>query len=182
MCGIAGIINIEGVQPSDLNTMSKSIRHRGPDDEGFALFNPNSNCILLKGDDTIAEFNELNPISLQQKDSNNTIGFVHRRLSILDLSAAGHQPMQYMQNKYSIIFNGEIYNYQEIKSTLKQKGYQFYSDTDTEVILAAYKEYGASCVNHFMGMWAFAIYDRDKQFVFISRDRFGIKPLYYYHE
>ena len=73
MCGIAGIINKEGIQPSDLNTMSKTIRHRGPDDEGFALINPNSNSISLKGDDTIAEFNELNHISLQQKDSNNTI-------------------------------------------------------------------------------------------------------------
>jgi len=182
MCGIAGIINKEGVLPSDLNTMSKSIRHRGPDDEGFALINPNLNSISLKGDDTIAEFNELNHISLQQKDSNYTIGFVHRRLSILDLSAAGHQPMQYMQNKYNIVFNGEIYNYQEIKSSLKQKGYQFNSDTDTEVILAAYNEYGSSCVNHFMGMWAFAIYDKDNQSVFISRDRFGIKPLYYYHD
>jgi asparagine synthase (glutamine-hydrolysing) len=104
----------------------------------------------------------------------------HTRLSILDLSPKGHQPM-YFQN-LAIIFNGEIYNFQEIRKELESFGYGFTSGTDTEVILAAYHRWGDKCVEKFNGMWAFCIYDRDKQTLFISRDRFGIKPVYYYFD
>lgn len=102
----------------------------------------------------------------------------HRRLSILDLSSDGHQPMMYM-DKYVITYNGEIYNYVEIKNDLLQEGYQFNSKTDTEVILAAYDKWGFECVNRFNGMWSFSIHDKEKNILFCSRDRFGVKPFYY---
>ncbi len=104
----------------------------------------------------------------------------HTRLSILDLSPKGHQPM-YFQN-LAIIFNGEIYNFQEIRKELESLGYGFTSGTDTEVILASYHRWGEKCVEKFNGMWAFCIYDMNKQTLFISRDRFGIKPVYYYFD
>lgn len=104
--------------------------------------------------------------------------FGHRRLSILDLSSDGHQPMSYM-DRYVITYNGEIYNYVEIKTELLQEGYQFISRTDTEVILAAYDKWGFECVNRFNGMWSFSIHDIKKNILFCSRDRFGVKPFYY---
>ena len=104
--------------------------------------------------------------------------FGHRRLAIVDISADGHQPMVY-QDKYVLIYNGEIYNFEEIKAELIQQGYTFISKTDTEVVLAAYDAWGMSCVEHFNGMWAFALYDRQQQKIFCSRDRFGVKPFYY---
>lgn len=104
--------------------------------------------------------------------------FGHRRLSILDLSSDGHQPMHYL-DKYTITYNGEVYNYLEIREELEKDGYSFHSNTDTEVILASYDKWGEDCVNKFNGMWAFAIYDKEKEIIFCSRDRFGIKPFYY---
>ncbi len=104
--------------------------------------------------------------------------FGHRRLSILDLGSDGHQPMHYL-DRYTITYNGEVYNYLEIKEELLTYGYKFSSHTDTEVILASYDKWGEECVNRFNGMWAFAIYDRERNSIFCSRDRFGIKPFYY---
>ena len=109
-------------------------------------------------------------------DKNIGLGFV--RLSILDLSKNGRQPM-FLNDRYIIIYNGEIYNYIELRKDLISKGYSFNSNTDTEVILAAYDHWGKDCINRFNGMWAFSIYDRFNNSFFISRDRFGIKPLYY---
>lgn len=102
----------------------------------------------------------------------------HRRLSILDLSADGHQPMHYLE-RYVITFNGEIYNYVELREQLSGEGYRFASKTDTEVILAAYDKWGQDCVERFNGMWAFCLYDKQQQLLFCSRDRFGVKPFYY---
>lgn len=104
--------------------------------------------------------------------------FGHRRLSILDLSSDGHQPMHYL-DKYTITYNGEVYNYLEIKEELIKYGYSFHSKTDTEVILASYDKWGEDCVHRFNGMWAFCIYDKEKEILFCSRDRFGVKPFYY---
>ena len=104
--------------------------------------------------------------------------FGHRRLSILDLSSDGHQPMHY-KDRYTIVYNGEVYNYIELKKELAKDGYTFNSETDTEVILASYDKWGEECVNKFNGMWSFAIYDKIKNIIFCSRDRFGIKPFYY---
>jgi asparagine synthase (glutamine-hydrolysing) len=103
----------------------------------------------------------------------------NRRLSIIDLSAAGHQPMEYADGRYVITYNGEIYNYLELRSELERLGFHFRSNTDTEVILAAYAAWGRACLTRFNGMWAFAIYDRDEGLIFAARDRFGIKPFYY---
>ncbi len=108
------------------------------------------------------------------------ISLGHRRLSIIDLSPAGRQPKANEDESIWIIFNGEIYNFQEIRKMLEEKGHRFSSNTDTEVIVHAYEEWGTGCVERFNGMWAFAIYDKTKNLLFLSRDRFGVKPLYYY--
>ena len=108
------------------------------------------------------------------------IGLAHRRLSIIDLSRTGHQPMCNEDESIWIVFNGEIYNFQEIKAELEKKGHRFNSNTDTEVIIHAYEEYGEECLKLFNGMFAFAIWDSNKKRFFLARDRLGIKPLYYY--
>ncbi len=150
MCGIAGIIssNTSLVTKDELIRMTDALEHRGPDGEGHWI-NPKGNT-----------------------------GFGHRRLAIIDLSAAGAQPMHYL-NRYTIVYNGEIYNYQEIKEDLKKKGYRFQSRSDTEVILAAYDCWKENCLQQFEGMFAFAIMDKKEQLVFAARDRFGEKPFYY---
>ncbi len=126
-----------------------TLSHRGPDGRGV-WFNSNKNCVLA-----------------------------HRRLSIIDLSSNAQQPMSYANKRYYITYNGEIYNYLEIKAELKNKGYEFNSTSDTEVILASYMEWGEDCVHKFNGMWSFAIFDQEENSLFLSRDRFGVKPLYY---
>ena len=178
MCGIFGIISDKKIYKEKLIEVSEVISHRGPDDEGFLLFNNKNNehqCAL--GNDSIKElkFPKIESIS---RDFNSA--FLHRRLSIIDLSSSGHQPMSYGDKNLWITLNGEIYNYIELKEELLKKGYKFKSSSDTEVVLAAYQEWGEECVSRFNGMWAFAIWDRKKNIVFLSRDRFGIKPLYYY--
>jgi asparagine synthase (glutamine-hydrolysing) len=109
----------------------------------------------------------------------NNIAFGHRRLAIIDLSQNGHQPMRYADGKYVITYNGEVYNYLEIRTELEALGYVFQSHSDTEIILAAYQQWGEACVSRFNGMWAFAIHDVDRNIIFCSRDRFGVKPFYY---
>lgn len=111
---------------------------------------------------------------------NGKIALGHRRLAILDLSPDGNQPMQYDDSRYLITYNGEVYNYLELRKELENKGHCFITQTDTEVILAAYAEWGEQCVERFNGMWAFAIYDSMENTVFCSRDRFGVKPFYYW--
>lgn len=110
----------------------------------------------------------------------NKVALGHRRLSILDLSSAGHQPMSDPQERYWITYNGEIYNYREIKNELLKLGYTFRTQTDTEVILVAYEAWGVDCLSRFNGMFAFVLYDAMTEKVFVVRDRFGVKPLYYY--
>jgi asparagine synthase (glutamine-hydrolysing) len=148
MCGITGIINKNNL-PCDerlLHKVNDSIRHRGPDGDGFFVY--------------------------------KNLGFGHRRLSIIDLTDSGKQPME-LNDRYYITYNGEVYNYIEIREELIRAGVMFKSATDTEVILKAYEFWGENCLQHFNGMWAFAIFDKQKETVFISRDRFGVKPLYY---
>ena len=110
-------------------------------------------------------------------ENNFGLGFV--RLSIIDLSSAGHQPMHSQDERYVIIFNGEVYNYIELREDLRKFGHSFKTGTDTEVVLAAYRQWGEECMNHFNGMWALVIFDRENKKVFAARDRFGIKPFYY---
>ncbi len=109
-----------------------------------------------------------------------SVSLGHRRLSIIDTSQKGHQPMSF--EHLVIVYNGEIYNFKQLREELKSKGYNFNSDTDTEVLLYSYHQWGPACVEKFNGMWAFCIYDKQKNTFFLSRDRFGIKPLYYYFD
>jgi asparagine synthase (glutamine-hydrolysing) len=178
MCGIAGIVSESIIDPGQLISMSYSIRHRGPDDEGFLLFGTRERSVLqCRGKDTIQNLRDLKSIdSVSEREIN--IGFVHRRLSIIDLSETGHQPMCDASGKFWITYNGEIYNYPELRNELKS-GYKFVTHSDTEVILAAYSKWGVSCVERFIGMWAFAILDLTRNSILLSRDRFGIKPLYF---
>ena len=111
----------------------------------------------------------------------NNIGLGFVRLSIIDLSSAGHQPMVSKDERYVVVFNGEIFNYIELREDLKKEGIVFNTETDTEVLINAYIQWGEDCLDHFNGMWAFVIYDRLKKSIFASRDRFGIKPYYYLH-
>ena len=151
MCGIAGIIsnNKNSVSFHTIKTMTDSITHRGPDGDGHWI------------------------------DENNNVVLGHRRLSIIDLSSAGSQPMHY-SDRYTITFNGEIYNYLEIKDYLLQKGYKFKSESDTEVLMAFYDLKREKCLDDLDGMFAFAIWDKKEKTLFCARDRFGEKPFYYY--
>lgn len=151
MCGITGKIYFGNntVTERDILAMNKKIQHRGPDDGGVY-------------------------ISPDQK-----VGLGHRRLSIIDLSPLGHQPMNYL-DRYWIVFNGEIYNFQEKKELLLKEGYVFKSRTDTEVIMALYDKFGKKCLEHLRGMFSFAIYDEKEKTIFCARDRVGKKPFKYY--
>jgi asparagine synthase (glutamine-hydrolysing) len=154
MCGIAGYWknNNSEISKTRLVAMTDVIAHRGPDGQGHWY------------------------------SKNDTVGLGHRRLSIIDLTENGAQPMAWLE-KYVITFNGEIYNYIEIKAYLRSKGYSFKSDSDTEVILMAYDFWGVGCLQHFDGMFSFAIYNFEKNELFCARDRFGEKPFYYaFHE
>lgn len=179
MCGICGILNYKNTVNTDLLLlMTRVLRHRGPDDEGFILADTEKN--LLKAfchDETIDSIKSRYP--RLENDFNANLGFGFRRLSILDLSENGHQPMQLEEAGLWIVYNGEIYNYIEIRDELRAKGHEFKSNSDTEVILKSYYEWGENCVHKFNGMWAFVIWDSKIKKLFCSRDRFGIKPFYY---
>ncbi|MEN3015346.1 MAG: asparagine synthase (glutamine-hydrolyzing) [bacterium] len=173
MCGICGIYSVKPVDSEHIVQMCYLLSHRGPDDEGYILFDF-AKVIPLAGRDS-----KIQAERVYQKQAN--LFFGHRRLSIIDLSICGHQPMSDVDQKIWIVFNGEIYNYLELKSKLQSKGYIFKSNTDTEVIVNSYKEWGCDCVNFLDGMWAFVILDIDKKILFGSRDRTGVKPLYFFH-
>src|SRR4051812_4895854 len=151
MCGIAGFIDFtKNTSEAVLQKMTNAMTHRGPDDAGYEVY----------------------------ESGKATIGFGQRRLSILDLSPLGHQPMHYKD--LIVDFNGEIYNFKEIRKELEDKGYSFISWSDTEVILKGYECWGLDVVNKFIGMFAIALYDKQKEQVIFIRDRAGVKPLYYY--
>lgn len=181
MCGILSIINTKKYAGSEnLIKACSIIKHRGPDDEGFLTWSAGNEPAVWGGADTAPstttywKYNQLMPHQPFK------VGFGHRRLSILDLSPAGHQPMLYEEAALAISFNGEVYNYLEIKAELTQLGHQFRTTTDTEVILHAWKQWGVSCLDRFNGMFAFIILDYKKQILYAVRDRFGVKPLYYF--
>lgn len=186
MCGISAIISRSGLQIHVLERLNSTIKHRGPDDEGYFFQNLQTNNFHVYGGRDTPEVIlntpfDYTPKSLLETAANDAfhVGLGHRRLSIIDTSPAGHNPLSYDNNRYWITFNGEIYNYQELKQELKGMGYLFSTQTDTEVLVAAYKAWGEACLHRFVGMWAFVIYDRHTQEVFAARDRYGIKPLYY---
>jgi len=161
--------------------MTRVLRHRGPDDEGFILSNTRNNITKsFHHDETIYSIKNKTP--KLENNINADLGFGFRRLSILDLSENGHQPMQFDEAGLWIVFNGEIYNYLELRNDLIKYGYKFNSNSDTEVILKSYHKWGEKCVHKFNGMWAFVIWDTKNKKLFCSRDRFGIKPFYYNYE
>jgi len=149
MCGITGIINLNGapISPVILRKMTDEIEHRGPDGEGHWI--------------------------------EGNVGLGHRRLSIIDLSPAGHQPMISADHRYVLSYNGETYNYRELRADLEAEGYWFRSKTDSEVVLNALAEWGTDALLKFNGMFALALWDRKKETLLLARDRYGIKPLYY---
>ena len=168
MCGIAGILKLDrsGIDAQIFKNFSDSLYTRGPDDFGFLGLSGTSTVKVSRNPDEL-----LNP----------WLGLVHRRLAILDLSEAGWQPMATPDGRYAIVFNGEIYNYLELQVELKALGYLFHSHSDTEVLLAAYAHWGIEALNRLVGMFAFVILDTQKRSIFLARDFFGIKPLYYTH-
>lgn len=153
MCGICGYVSKKNITTEQLKEMNDTMYHRGPNDSGEEIY----------------------PAS-----DGYRIGFAQRRLSILDLSMLGHQPMHSDNKRISVVYNGEIYNFQELKKELAD--YPFLSNCDTEVIIAAYLKWGISCIERFNGMFAIALYDRETQEVYLIRDRIGKKPLYYWYE
>ena len=183
MCGIAALFSHKPARLSDpTQKMVGAVRHRGPDGEGFALFSARDlTATCLGGQDTPAAAYTTGLSYAPTRDVapvDAIIALGHRRLSIIDLSPAGHQPMCTADGRFWIVYNGEIYNYLELRTELELLGHAFVSRTDTEVILAAYREWGEQCLGRFNGMFAFVILDRINRVVFAARDRFGVKPLY----
>ena len=186
MCGIAGIISkTKTVSIKDtIFAMSQAIKHRGPDGEGFAFFSQTKSLSVYSNETPQVNKESktflFNPTtSIQNLDSNYDLAFAHRRLSIIDLSESGHQPMCDTKGDYWITFNGEVFNYIELREELKNKGHFFVTQTDTEVVMEAYKEWGFECLQKFNGMFAFALFDKKNNQLFCARDRVGVKPFYY---
>jgi asparagine synthase (glutamine-hydrolysing) len=186
MCGISISISPSNkINIAEFEKQNSIINHRGPDDEGYVFFDKNNNFMAVGGNDTPQEVYESTLLyspkgKINEMSGDYSLALGHRRLSIIDVSPYGHMPMSNSESKLWITFNGEIYNYLEIREELMELGHIFNTQTDTEVILAAYKEWGIECQNKFNGMWAFAIFNTDTNKLFVSRDRFGIKPLYYW--
>jgi len=193
MCGIAGIVSLDGspISPLAVKAMCDVTAHRGPDDAGYAFFRTGGRNLGDGGswaefvDPEFRHINEHLPVFggryFHDVVSRNSfsVGIGHRRLSILDLSHYGHQPMANSDRRYWIAYNGEVYNFRELRRQLESVGYQFRSRTDTEVILNLWHRYGDASIEMLDGMFAFAIYDRVENRLWLCRDRFGIKPLYY---
>jgi asparagine synthase (glutamine-hydrolysing) len=176
MCGICGIFNLNAdpFAVKSIHSMNDAQIHRGPDDEGYLFVNTSEQQIrsIMHASELKASYNAIKP----------NLVLAHRRLSVLDLSEKGHQPMSNDNGTLWITYNGEVYNYIEIRKELVSLGYQFRSNTDTEVILKAYEAWDIGCLDRFNGMWAFAIWDERKKRLFCARDRFGIKPFHYFRD
>lgn len=189
MCGIFGLYSGTSPLPPRIAEQSLTrIRHRGPDDEGYFFYNTGDKTFqIAAGTDTpepvlTSNFPYSPHQSIEQLSFSANLVLGNRRLSILDLSPAGHQPMCSPEKSLWITYNGEIYNYIELRDALLKKGYRFQTETDTEVLLFAYQEWGEDFVNRLNGMWAFAIADLKRELLFCSRDRTGVKPFYYRYE
>ena len=152
MCGISGIITSNDIDDKNLKATLNLMKKRGPDFQNKR----------------IGKFGKKN------------FALLHSRLAIIDLNCTSNQP--FLDKEYQLIFNGEIYNYIELREKLKKLNHKFKTNSDTEVIIKAYQQYGENCVNYFNGMWAFVIFDKKKNLFFVSRDRFGEKPIYYYKD
>ncbi len=188
MCGIAGALVLDAqarpIRAEELRTMAGRERWRGPDDEGYLLETTDGRRFLFGGADTAEETHASGLAYAPARDVPGgdvpgTVGLAFRRLSILDLSPAGHQPMCDPTGRYWIVFNGEIYNYLELRDERAARGTVFRSTGDTEVLLAAFATWGPAMLDRLNGMWGMAIWDAQERSLFCARDRFGVKPLYY---
>jgi asparagine synthase (glutamine-hydrolysing) len=194
MCGIVGALSLNktSVNVDYTKSMADKIAHRGPDDAGYLYFHTGSrhkNNLSFYQNLTDEKFRNIESM-LQAIEANSVqrelhcrdydLYMGHRRLSILDVSYAGHQPMSDLSKNIWISYNGEIYNFKKLRSELKKLGHKFKSDTDTEVIIYAYIEWGIECIKKFNGMFAFSLYDNFKKKFYLCRDRYGIKPVYYH--
>lgn len=178
MCGIAALFEPGGPPwlAETLAAMTRAIRHRGPDGEGLLFFSPRERrAVPVSTPETPGGV-----AAERAAPAGAVFGLGHRRLAILDLSAAGHQPMADETGGVWLVFNGEIYNYVELRRELEAAGHRFRSGTDTEVILAAWREWGEGCLARFNGMFAFVLHDLARDRIFAARDRFGEKPLYFW--
>jgi len=187
MCGIAALIaGHPAVDIRVLRAMTRAVRHRGPDDEGYVAFHSETLAPeVFGGPDTPEACRAPHHPYLPAGDapsgaSDFAVALGHRRLSIIDLSPAGHQPMCSPDRNVWIAYNGEVYNYLELRGELEALGHEFTSHSDTEVLLAAYAQWGTTCLDRFNGMFAFVLVDSSRRRLFAARDRFGVKPLYYW--
>jgi len=171
MCGITGIVE-QHARPLGpiIRAMTESLAHRGPDDQGFALFEPGLWATVDCAPETRRD------VVLPEHEVRLALG--HRRLSIIDTSPAGHEPMTDATRRFWLSYNGELYNYLELRAELQARGSTFHSSTDTEVLIEAWRHWGPSCFDRMIGMWSFALYDAETRQLVLSRDPFGIKPLY----
>lgn len=183
MCGLAALVALERKAVPSILPMLDAIRHRGPDDEGWAAFAGSDLRVVCGGGPDTPQACYAAPLphapavnAVLPGDARVCLG--HRRLSILDVSPAGHQPMSCAQGRFWVVFNGEIYNHPELRRELESLGHRFVSRSDTEVLLAAYAQWGEECLGKLDGMFAFVLLDRAAQTLLAARDRFGIKPLY----
>jgi asparagine synthase (glutamine-hydrolysing) len=164
MCGLSGIVSSRGVDAALLGRMGAVLAHRGPDGDAFLGWRPGG---------------RLHAVPTPESCDGATVGFAHRRLAIIDLTEAADQPMVDAAGELALVYNGELYNYVELRTELLERGHTFRGTGDTEVLLAAYREWGRDCVQRLVGMWAFALLDTRSDSLLLSRDRFGIKPLYW---
>ena len=182
MCGIFSLVRVRPVETAstgDVITGTHSVRHRGPDDEGYLLWAPGSAPALYAGPDTVPASRDAHRLPMLPDAAPWRVAFGHRRLSIVDLTPAGHQPMVHGPTGLSVCYNGEIYNWVELRAELEQLGHHFTSHCDTEVLLVAWAQWGPACVARFNGMFAFALLDPRDGTLHLVRDRFGVKPLYW---
>src|ERR1035437_7333182 len=180
MCGICGIVAPGSVSPDAVVRATRALAHRGPDGGGFLFARRDGDRLAVeafRGDDSAPDVHL--PHVAAARPAGCTVALAHRRLAILDFSAAGHQPMCDPAGDLWLVFNGEIYNYRELRAELQRLGHSFRTTGDTEVVLSAYVQWGRACFQRFAGMWALAILDRREKSLTLSRDRFGIKPLYW---
>lgn len=194
MCGIVGAIALSrpSINVCNAKSMADKIIHRGPDDAGYLFFHTgtrHSKKISFFQNFTDDQFKNIDDMlpsieshsaqrELNSHDFDLYLG--HRRLSILDVTHAGHQPMSDLSKNIWIAYNGEIYNFIELRADLEKLGHRFKTHTDTEVIIYAYIEWGIECIHKFNGMFAFSLYDNFQKKLYLARDRYGIKPLYYH--
>jgi asparagine synthase (glutamine-hydrolysing) len=194
MCGIVGALSLNrpSVDVSYAKPMADKIAHRGPDDAGYLFvhtgarhlngvsFYHNLTDYQFKNIEDMLPVIESDSVQLELNSHDYDLYMGHRRLSILDVSRAGHQPMSDLSKNIWIAYNGEVYNFKELRAELEALGHRFKSGTDTEVIIYAYIEWGIECIDRFNGMFAFSLYDNFKKRFYLVRDRYGIKPLYYH--